>query len=135
MQPEKEIEPSKEINSSPANAQGIAEEGLRAQKPELINVVKQPDADSNDSSVPKIFSPDELDTADRRANALIAEEEVKAMTKDGIKVTNDIPYSHVSTSDFANGGIPGRKQTIIKWVFILLFAIYLAFTILHRAKT
>jgi hypothetical protein len=120
MPPDKTIQPSDEVEN----------EG----KDNLINVA--PHIDEQKSPQPRVLSPDELDKADniatQQANQLIAEEEIKEISKNGITVTNDMPYSHVSHADFARGGIPGKNQIILKWIFTILFILFLAYLIINR---
>ncbi|HEY5442195.1 MAG TPA: hypothetical protein VIJ68_01505 [Candidatus Saccharimonadales bacterium] len=106
--------------------------GSEQLKNNLINTVKSPEVNNNQNVT--LSSPDEPVRADIQANELIAKEEIQEMSKNGVKALNDVPYSHVSHNDFANGGIPGHRQTIFKWVFTILFTIFLAFMILIRAK-
>lgn len=87
MPPEKEIEPPKE---------------LEEQKPELINVIKQPTSDDN-SITPTVLSPDELDAADKKAeqeaNQLLAKAELQEVQDHGINnPDSDNPWFHPTTN-------------------------------------
>jgi len=120
MQPQKTIQPSDEIEQEAKN--------------NLINVVRNPAQESEETQAVKIPSPDELDKADnataQQANALIAEAEIKDLPdKDN---SGDDPYIHNSTQGF--GLLPwgefnllrnSKSKNILAVLLVILVAVVL----------